>query len=108
MVDRSFLPGIRINVWLDFFVGCNLVMPTRMARRVNDAGVVSTIRQHKCHVGMRQHLNLVDRTPRGHVVRNGAHSKDRDMDIAQRDWAPADVISPFCQIIVEKEAPQVF
>ena len=108
MMDRGFLPSIGINIRLGFFMGCNLVVPMRMAWWIDHAGVVSTIRQHECHIGMRQHLNLINRTPRGHVIRQGAHSKDGYMDIAQRDRTPADLISPFCQIIIEEEAPRYF
>ena len=47
MVDSGLLPGIGINVFLMFFVESNLVLPMRMARRINNAGVVATIGQYE-------------------------------------------------------------
>jgi hypothetical protein len=52
-MGRGFLPGISINVCLGFLMGRNLMMPMWMARWIDDAGIVSAIRQHECHVGMR-------------------------------------------------------
>ena len=65
MVDSTFLPGVGINVFLVFFMESNLVVPMRMARRINNAGVVATIGKHKSHIGVGQHLNFINRVPRG-------------------------------------------
>ena len=59
MVHGAFLPGVRINIFVVFFMESNLVVPMRMARRINDAGVVSSIGQHKSYIGVGQHLNFI-------------------------------------------------
>lgn len=83
MVNCSFLPRIRIDVRFAFLVGGNLVVPIRAAGRIDHAGIVSAVGQHEGDIGVRQHLNFVNRPPWRDVIGAGADGKYGDMNVAQ-------------------------
>lgn len=54
------LPGIGIDVILALFVGGNLVVAVRSIGRIDDARIVSAVRQNERNVGVGQCLDFVD------------------------------------------------
>jgi hypothetical protein len=81
-MNGNLLPRVRVDICLLFFMSGNLVIPTWITWWVDDSGVVPTIRQHECNVGVRQHLYLINRTPWGDMIRYRANSEGRDVNIS--------------------------
>src|SRR6516164_115904 len=107
MVHGTFLPGVGINVFVVFFMESDLVMPMWTARRGNNSGIMPAVREHKCHIGVSQHLNFINRTPRRDVICEGTDRKNGNPNIAQRNWPSTDFVATFGQIIVQEEITEV-
>src|SRR5450759_4653896 len=68
VVDGALLPCIGVDVFLLFLVRSYLMVAVRVSWRIDDAGVVAAIGQYERHIGVSQHLNLIDRAPGRHMV----------------------------------------
>lgn len=73
----------------------------------HDPGVVSARRQTEGHVGVRQKMQLVDRTPGRHVVACRADREHRHADVADGDRAPVDLVATLRQVVVQEQPAQI-
>ncbi len=81
--------------------------PPRMARFADDAGVVAAAGQHERQRGRRQAVQLVDRTPRRHMVRLGADAEDRQAQVRQSHRSAIHGEAAGGQVVVQVQVAQV-
>ena len=108
MMHGTFLPGVGINVFFVFFMEGNLVVPVRMAGRINNSGVMAAVGQYKSYIRIGQQLNFVNRPPRRHMIGDCADRENRDMNVPQGDRPAIYLVATASKIIIQKEATEVF
>ena len=80
---RQFQPFVPVNIGRIRRLGHDLVAMPRLVRRRHDAGVMTSARQQEGHIGIDLIMNLVDGSPRPHVIPERADDKHRRVDVRE-------------------------
>jgi len=77
-------------------------MTVAMTWLADDPGIVTTISQYKCHIGLTNQIDFVNRAPRCHVIAFGGHHEERGTDVTEYSGHTVDLVAPLEQVVIDE------